>query len=162
MPAVKIDNKQTKKEPTRRTSTSASMFEFQDTFESPAEGVSSISASQPSETVFYGGIVSRSMAAAAASIAASSSSVFSSGVLPSSISSQIISSATASLYPKLPFLQESSSSGPDSLTPGINEMPDHEVVDSDPEDEFLFDGGHFNQSSSSSTSNSFEIIDDEL
>jgi hypothetical protein len=113
---------------------------------------------------FYEGIMTRSMAAAAASIVASSSSVFASGMssLPSSISSHIISSATSSLYPVLPSVQESSSAGPDSLTPTISQMPDHEVVDSDPEDEFLFDAKHFDRSSSSSISNSFEIIDDDL
>ena len=53
-----------------------------------------------------------------------------------------------------------SSPGPGSLTPPLSAMPDHEqIVESDPEDEFLFDPQHF-ESSSSSTSNSFEVIDD--
>lgn len=54
--------------------------------------------------------------------------------------------------------------GPETLSPAISQMPDVDsVVDSDPEDEFLFDAKHFDKSSSStSVSTSFEIIDDDL
>lgn len=51
--------------------------------------------------------------------------------------------------------------GPETLSPPIAQMPDIDLVDS--EDEFLFDAKHFDKSSSStSVSNSFEIIDDDM
>jgi len=48
----------------------------------------------------------------------------------------------------------SPSAGPESLTPFGASIPGHEESS---EDEFLFDAKHF-ESSSSSTSNSFELI----
>jgi hypothetical protein len=44
---------------------------------------------------------------------------------------------------------------PESLTPFIPAMPDH---GDDSEDEFLFDTKHFESSSSTSSTNSFELV----
>lgn len=129
------------------------------------------------DTSLTEGMLTRSMAAAAASFAnsglSSPSSVMSaSAAVISSLYSQASSqlskpspSPPAESTPDREFMFSpaqlealGSSSGPDSLTPAVSAMPDHEQ-DSDPEDEFLFDAKHFDKSSSSSsTSNSFEII----
>lgn len=122
------------------------------------------------------GMLTRSMAAAAATfvtsgLSSSSSMMSASAAVISSLVSQAssqLTTASAEPSPEREFMPSasqlaealalSSSSGPDSLTPGVTAMPDHEQ-DSDPEDEFLFDAKHFDKSSSSSsTSNSFEII----
>ncbi|CAL8073375.1 unnamed protein product [Orchesella dallaii] len=118
-------------------------------------------------TALTEGMLSRSISAAAASFVTSgiskSSVMSASAAVISSLAPQFTQSfhptdnvkMEVAVSPALPR----NSSGPDSLTPGISQMPDHEVVDSDPEDEFLFDAKHFDKSSSSSsTSNSFEII----
>lgn len=121
------------------------------------------------------GMLTRSMAAAAATfvtsgLSSSSSMMSASAAVISSLVSQAssqLTTASAEPSPEREFMPSASqlaealalstSSGPDSLTPGVTAMPDHDQ-DSDPEDEFLFDAKHFDKSSSSSTSNSFEII----
>ncbi|ODM98654.1 hypothetical protein Ocin01_08024 [Orchesella cincta] len=117
-------------------------------------------------TALTEGMLSRSISAAAASFVTSgiskASVMSASAAVISSLAPQFTQSLSTTVSETLavasPPLQRNSS-GPDSLTPGITHMPDHEVVDSDPEDEFLFDAKHFDKSSSSSsTSNSFEII----
>jgi len=122
------------------------------------------SPSQSSSQSFYGfyeGMITRSMASAAIMKTMSSS------VAAFNIGGPVSPPPppAAPTTPTTVMMGENSSSeaGEESLSPAIAQMPDHDLVDSDPEDDFLFDAKHFDKSSSStSVSNSFEIIDDDL
>lgn len=105
---------------------------------------------------FYEGIVTRSLSAvsmAPGSQAARAQFQTSLSSLTSTLT------ATSALF-SAPVESEE---GPESLSPSIAQMPGVEeaLEVSDDEDEFLFDAKHFDKSSSSSVSTSFEIIDDE-
>jgi len=113
---------------------------------------------------FYEGMLTRSMMASTALKTMSSSvAAFNIGGPVSSITAAAIASLTERQVEEDGGGGESSSSAArESLSPAVSQMPDHDLVDSDPEDDFLFDAKHFDKSSSStSVSNSFEIIEDD-
>lgn len=105
------------------------------------------STSTPPLYELYEGILTRSISAAASSLISTSSTVF-------TMRGQVGGPGTR---------EQSSEPESLSLPPTIGQMPDHDVVDTDPEEEFMFDARHFDKSSSStSVSNSFEIIDEDI